>query len=131
VPKSGDSLERLGELASWLKNSLGKDTPLHLLRFHPDYKLTTIPSTSIETMEQAYVTAKNAGLSYVYIGNVPGHPSENTYCPNCNEMVIKRYGFEITRWNLTKDMRCPVCGQDIPIKGKLHASGVGYPYALF
>jgi pyruvate formate lyase activating enzyme len=131
VPKVGDSIEKIKELATWIKENLGKATPLHLLRFHPDYKLTTIPSTPIETLEKAYLAAKNVGLDYAYIGNVPGHPAENTYCPNCNELVIKRYSFEITRWNLTKDMRCPVCGHEVPIKGKLHPSGYSYPYALF
>jgi pyruvate formate lyase activating enzyme len=131
VPKSGDSIEKVKQLAAWIKDSLGKDTPFHVLRFHPDYQLTTIPSTSTETLEKTYVAAKDAGLNYVYIGNVPGHSCENTYCPNCNEMLIKRYSFEITKWNLTKDMRCPVCGHEIPIKGKLHPSGYSYPYALF
>lgn len=131
IPKTGESLEDIATLAVWIKSNLGKDTPFHLLRFHPDYQLTTIPSTSIETLEQAYVVAKSTGLNYVYIGNVPGHPCESTYCPNCNELVVKRYSFEITRWNLTKDMRCPVCGQEIPIKGGLHKSGYAYPYALF
>jgi pyruvate formate lyase activating enzyme len=77
------------------------------------------------------MTAKNEGLNYVYLGNVPGHPAENTYCPNCNEAIIKRYSFEITQWNLTADMRCPVCGQQIPIKGKFHQSNLRYPYSLF
>ena len=131
VPKIGDSIERVKELASWIVENLGKNVPFHLLRFHPDYKLTTIPSTSIETLEKAYSAAKAAGLNYVYIGNVPGHPCENTYCPSCNELLIKRFGFEITKWNLTKDMHCPVCGEEIPIKGKLHPSGYSYPYALF
>ncbi len=131
VPKTGDSIEKVRQLATWIKDSLGKDTPFHLLRFHPDYELTTIPSTSIETLEKTCVAAKNAGLNYVYIGNVPGHPCENTYCPSCSELLIKRYSFEITRWNLTKDMRCPVCGHEIPIKGRLHASGQSFPYALF
>jgi pyruvate formate lyase activating enzyme len=131
VPKTGESIEKIQELATWIKDALGKDTPFHILRFHPDYQMTTIPSTPIETLETAYMAAKNAGLRYAYIGNVPGHPCESTYCANCNELVIKRYSFEIARWNLTKDMRCPVCGTDIPIKGKLHASGRSYPYALF
>jgi pyruvate formate lyase activating enzyme len=131
VPKSGDSLERIKELAIWIRDGIGKDTPFHLLRFHPDYQLSSIPATPIETLEKAYMTAKEAGLNYVYIGNVPGHASENTYCPNCNEMLIKRYSFAVTRWNLTKDMRCPVCGQSIPIKGTLHPSGHSLPYALF
>jgi pyruvate formate lyase activating enzyme len=131
VPNTGDSLEKIKELAQWIKDALGKDTPFHLLRFHPDYKLTTTPATPVETLEKAYVSAKETGLNYVYIGNVPGHPCENTYCPNCNEMVIKRFAFEITRWNLVKGTHCPVCGQEIPIKGKLHTTGHGLPYALF
>jgi len=131
VPKSGDSIERITALAEWIRDALGRDTPFHLLRFHPDYQLTTIPSTSTESLERAYAAAKAAGLNYVYIGNVPGHPAENTYCPGCNELLIKRYSFEITRWNLTRDMRCPVCGREIPIKGKLHPSGHAYPFALF
>ena len=131
VPKIGDSLERIRELATWIRDNLGKDTPFHLLRFHPDYQLTEIPSTPIKTLEEAYKIAKDVGLNYVYAGNVPGHPYENTYCPNCNELLIKRFSFQITKWNLTKDMRCPACGQQIPIKGKLYPSGYGYPYALF
>ena len=131
VPKIGDSIERIRQLAAWIRDNLGEDTPFHLLRFHPDYELTNIPSTHVSTMEEAYKAAKEEGLSYVYLGNVPGHPYENTYCPNCNELLIKRFSFEIVKWNLTKDMRCPSCGQSIPIKGKLHPSGYSYPYALF
>jgi pyruvate formate lyase activating enzyme len=131
VPKIGDSIDKIRELAQWINENLGAETPLHLLRFHPDYRMTTIPATSIETLEKAYAVSRDAGLHYVYVGNVPGHPCENTYCPSCRELLIKRYGFEITKWNLTKDMRCPVCGQQIPIKGKLHPAGYSYPYALF
>lgn len=131
IPKMGESIERIKQLAAWIRDALGKDTPFHLLRFHPDYQLTTISSTPIETLEKAYSAVKEAGLDYVYIGNVPGHPHENTYCPNCNELLIKRFSFEITKWNLTKDMHCPACGQGIPIKGKLHTSGYSYPSALF
>jgi len=131
IPKLGDDMQKIRQMAEWILNYLGKDTPFHLLRFHPDYKMTTVPATPVETMEHAYMTCKEAGLNYAYVGNVPGHPAENTYCPNCNEPVIKRYSFEITRWNLTPDMKCPVCGTNIPIKGKLHVTGAKYPYALF
>lgn len=131
VPKIGDSMEKIKQLAIWIKNYLGADTPFHLLRFHPDYKMTTLPATKVEDLEKAYMTAKNEGLNYVYLGNVPGHPSENTYCPNCNEVIIKRYSFEITQWKLTSDMRCPVCGQQIPIKGKVYQSNLRFPYSLF
>jgi pyruvate formate lyase activating enzyme len=131
VPKIGDSMDRIREMAKWIKNYLGPDIPFHLLRFHPEYKLTTTPATSVQDMERAYLTAKNQGLNYVYMGNVPGHPGENTYCPNCDTAVIKRSSFDITNWNLTSDMKCPVCGQQIPIKGKLYQNNQGFPYALF
>lgn len=130
VPKRGDSLDRIRELAMWIKDNLSEDTVFHLLRFHPDYRLTDIPSTPIATLEKAYETAKETGLHYVYIGNVPGHRYENTYCPNCNELVVKRFSFEITKWNLTKDNRCPACGHNIAIKGKFHRGGFSYPYAV-
>ncbi|MCL6579548.1 MAG: AmmeMemoRadiSam system radical SAM enzyme [Candidatus Bathyarchaeota archaeon] len=131
VPKLGDSLEKIRELATWIKDNLGKETAFHLLRFHPNYQLTTIPATSIETLEKAWKIAHETGLEYVYIGNVFGHKYENTYCPNCNELLIKRFGFEIIKWNIDKNMRCPACGHNIPIKGELHPSGASYPYALF
>ena len=82
VPKIGDSIERIKELASWIKKNLGQDTPFHLLRFHPNYELTDIASTEVKALEESYEAAKEQGLSYVYLGNVPGHRYENTYCPN-------------------------------------------------
>lgn len=124
-------MDRIRAMAKWIKDYLGPDTPFHLLRFHPDYKLTTIQATFIPDMEKALLTAKNQGLNYVYLGNVPGHAAENTYCPNCDTAVIKRNSFDIAQWNLTSDMRCPVCGYQIPIKGKLWQSDLRYPYALF
>jgi pyruvate formate lyase activating enzyme len=130
VPKTGDSMERIRELAVWIRDNLGKDTPFHLLRFHPDYKLTDIQSTSIATLEEACKVSREAGLNYVYIGNVPGHPYENTYCPNCRELVVKRYSFEIVGWNLTKDMRCPKCGYSIAIKGQFEAAGSSFPRSI-
>lgn len=131
IPKIGDSMERIKEMAIWIKETLGKDTPFHLLRFHPDYKMTTTQGTTVEIMEKAYMTARNVGLNYVYVGNLPGHPAENTFCPQCNELLIKRHSYEITRWNLTKDKRCPVCNHPIPIIGNLHQTGKRFPYALF
>jgi len=132
VPKIGDSMNRLKELAIWVRDNLGEDTPFHVLRFHPNYKITGQTATSVAVLEEAYLVArKEVGLNYVYLGNVLGHRFENTYCPNCNELLIKRFGFDIVKWNLAKDMRCPACGHNIPIKGELHPTGVAYPYALF
>ncbi|UCE43583.1 MAG: AmmeMemoRadiSam system radical SAM enzyme, partial [Candidatus Bathyarchaeota archaeon] len=83
VPRIGDSLEEIRKLAEWVRDNLGKDTVFHLLRFHPNYQTTDIPSTPLRTLEGAYDMAKEAGLNYVYMGNVPGHRCENTYCPSC------------------------------------------------
>jgi pyruvate formate lyase activating enzyme len=131
VPKIGDSFSKIKELATWIKDSLGPDTPFHLLRFHPEYKMAGAQATPLETLEKAYMISKEVGLNYTYLGNIPGHPGENTYCPNCEELLVKRHSFEITKWNLTQNMHCPVCGQHIPIKGRLYPSGASFPYALF
>jgi pyruvate formate lyase activating enzyme len=131
VPKMGDSMDRIRTMAKWIKDYLGEDTPFHLLRFHPDYKMTTIQATFIPDMEKAWMTAKNQGLKYVYLGNVPGHAAENTHCPNCDTAVIKRCSFEISQWNLNSDMNCPVCGYHIPIKGKFWQNDLRFPFALF
>jgi len=130
VPKIGDDLDRIRELAVWIRDNLGKDTPFHLLRFHPNYQLTELPSTPISTLEKACEISYEVGLNYVYIGNVPGHRYENTYCPNCHELLIKRFSFEIVKWALTKDMKCPACGKEIAIKGEFHSGGFSYPYAI-
>jgi pyruvate formate lyase activating enzyme len=131
VPKIGDSIERIKELATWIKKNLDQDTPFHLLRFHPNYELTDISSTEVRTLEEAYEAAKEQGLNYVYLGNVPGHRYENTQCPNCHEMLIKRYGFSIIKWNLTNEMGCPNCGKKVAIKGEFHKEGFSLPYPVF
>jgi pyruvate formate lyase activating enzyme len=131
VPKIGDSPDKIRKLAAWIHDNLGGDTPLHMLRFHPDYKMTTTLAPSVKDMEMAVLTAKNQGLRYVYVGNVPGHAAENTYCPNCDTAVIRRNSFEITQWNLTEDNKCPVCGEQIPIKGRFYRNSQRFPYALF
>jgi len=130
VPKIGDSLERVSELASWTRRNLGEDTPFHLLRFHPDYDLNTTRSTEIRSLEKAYETARESDLNYVYLGNVPGHRYENTYCPDCQGTLVKRYGFSIVKWNLTDDMQCPDCGRQIAIKGRFHKKGFTLPYSV-
>jgi pyruvate formate lyase activating enzyme len=131
IPKIGDSVSKIRELAIWIRDNLGKETPFHLLRFHPNYRMTGQTSTPRKILEEAYTIAhKEVGLNYVYLGNLPGHNFENTYCPNCNELLIKRFSFEIVQWNLTKDLRCPTCSHNIPIKGQLHPTGSSYPYSL-
>jgi len=120
IPKIGNSLQQIQTLAKWVNNYLGPNTPFHLLRFRPDYKMTTLPVTPIEDMEHAYLIAKGEGLLFTYLGNMSGHVAENTCCPACRETVIRRDGFEIIQWNLTSDMHCNFCGNSIPIKGKYY-----------
>lgn len=118
VTKYGDSLESVRRLARWIKENLGPDIPFHILRFHPDFRLMDVPSTPIETLEKACEVSREEGLHYVYIGNVPGHRYENTYCPSCGELVVGRFGFDITRWRLKEGNLCPKCGAKIAIVGR-------------
>jgi len=95
----------------------GSETPLHFTRYYPAYKFSN-PPTRVETLEKAYEMAKKAGVKYPYIGNVPGHRYENTYCPNCGRALIKRFGYTITSYKITDKKRCPYCGERIPIVGE-------------
>jgi len=119
VPEVGDDLGAARKLSSWVYDNLGPDTPIHFLRFHPDYKMMQFPATPVETLEKHHAIAKEVGLNYVYLGNVPGHPLEHTYCPECGEIVVERNGFDIASWNLDKQNRCKNCGNEIPIVGHL------------
>ncbi len=122
VPKVGDDLESARKLARWVYDSLGPDTPIHFLRFHPDYKMMDIPVTPVGTLEKHVKVAKKEGLRYVYIGNVPGHPAENTYCPGCGKVLIERGGYELGAYNLDGANRCRFCGYQTPVRGPLSAS---------
>ena len=114
VPQIGENLEQFRKVVKWIIENLGSDVPFHVLRFHPDYMLTEIPVTPIETLESFIEEAKKLGLKHVYIGNVPGHRYENTYCPNCNELLIERTGFWVEKVNLEGN-KCKKCGEKINI----------------
>ena len=122
VPQVGDSLEAAEKLCRWVYDNLGPDTPVHFLRFHPDYKMMDFPWTPVETLEKHVRIGRDAGLNYVYIGNVTGHPDESTYCPGCHKVLIKRYGYEIQEYNLDAKNRCNSCGYKTPIVGPLSKS---------
>jgi pyruvate formate lyase activating enzyme len=117
VPAIGDSIERIRELAGWIKTNLGEDTPLHLLAFRPEYKVTNLSPTPSKTIEHACLAAHKEGLHYVYAGNIPGHRFENTYCPKCGSLIIERLGFDIVRWNLSAENKCLKCGIGVPLRG--------------
>jgi pyruvate formate lyase activating enzyme len=105
----------IDEMCRWIKENLGTDTPLHFTRFHPDYKLIRLSPTPLSTMEKAYEIAKKNGLMYVYIGNVPGHIYNSTYCPFCNRKIIHRTNFDVLEMNVV-DGRCKFC--NAPIEGR-------------
>jgi len=114
VPQFGDSVELCGKLAQWISSEINSDVPFHVLQFFPSNKLLELPPTPVATLERCIEEAKKTGLRYVYIGNVPGHTDENTYCYNCRELLIKRSAFTLEKSNLVNG-RCPNCGLSINI----------------
>ena len=113
VPGLNDSEDEVRALARWVKTTLGSEVPLHLTRFHPTYRLTNLPPTPLESLERAWQIAKAEGLAFAYLGNVPGHPGENTVCPGCGGQLIRRVGFQVMENRLAKG-RCPSCARVIP-----------------
>lgn len=112
VPSLNDNEKEIKKMSTWIFEHLGPDVPLHFSRFYPTYKLKNLPPTPVKTLELARDIAMEVGLQYVYIGNVPGHSGENTYCPTCGKAVIKRAGYIIKENNL-KDGTCGFCGSNI------------------
>jgi pyruvate formate lyase activating enzyme len=113
VPTLNDSDAEFRNMARWMKSELGPDVPVHFTRFYPLYLLKNLPPTPVETLERAKAIADAEGLHYAYIGNVPGHKGENTYCPQCRQLLIERAGYTIARVNLKKG-KCKKCGHVIP-----------------
>jgi len=113
IPSWTDDLDLIGRMCDWLVSSGLQQCPVHFSRFVPLYKLTQLPPTPVKTLEKARETAIRAGLHYVYIGNVPGHEAESTFCPSCKKVVIERRGYVIVRSALTRG-RCSFCGTAIP-----------------
>lgn len=100
IPNSNDDTEVIRNMCEWIKENVGVNVPLHLSRFYPNYKLQSLPPTPVETLEKARKIAMDVGLNYVYIGNVPGHPAENTYSPYTKRVLIKRSGYTVTENNI-------------------------------
>jgi pyruvate formate lyase activating enzyme len=108
VPGLNDDQGELKKLATFLVDELGPETPWHISRFHPTYKLTNHPSTPLDSLVSARDIGLKAGLRYVYNGNVPGQDSENTFCFNCGKLLIDRWGFQIQKYNIVEG-RCRYC----------------------
>ncbi|MEA3494064.1 MAG: AmmeMemoRadiSam system radical SAM enzyme [Candidatus Margulisiibacteriota bacterium] len=113
IPGKNDDPKMIRKMCKWIKKELGPNVPIYFSAFHPNYRLKGVPPTSIKTLEMAYKIAKGERLNYVYIGNVYGHIHEDTVCPNCKRVVIKRKGFSVIENNLVNG-RCKYCGERIP-----------------
>lgn len=113
IPGMNDDPVQLSEMAAYIASDLGPDVPWHISRFHPTYKLTDCPPTSVNTLAVAREIGIQAGLQYVYTGNVPGDNGENTYCHHCGKLLIERWGFAI-RKNRILDGRCVSCKALVP-----------------
>ena len=112
VPTLNDTDRMIADLCDWVMGELGPDVPLHFTRFRPDYQMPHLPPTPTATLERARSIAMARGIRYVYVGNVPGHPGNNTACPSCKKEVIRRTLFFVEGSNI-KDGKCGYCGKRI------------------
>lgn len=124
IPGYNDNPQELRTMAEWIATALGPHTPWHVTRFAPCLDLAHLSETSLRMLETARQIGFDAGLEYVYLGNVPFHPGENTYCSHCGKLLIQRGVFEI-KLNTIDNGRCPACGNRIPGKFHLPSSRVG------
>lgn len=113
VPTLNDDEDSMRRLCGWVAEKLGPEVPIHFSRFHPRYRLQNLPSTPVKTLERIHGYAVDAGLKFAYIGNVPGHPAENTYCPDCGETLIRRMAYTVIE-NRFDSGRCAKCSREIP-----------------
>lgn len=133
VPGFNDSTSELMDAGRFI-SSVSRDIPWHVTAFHPDYKMTEPPPTSIDTLIRAAEIGQEAGLNYVYAGNIPGRTKgyENTFCPNCSTTLIERYSYVINGYHLTAEGSCPNCGTEVPgiwtdQPSKVRLGGPGMP----
>jgi pyruvate formate lyase activating enzyme len=112
IPGLNDGQQEARDLARFVKHDLGPDVPVHFTRFHPAYRLQNIPATPIKTLTRLYDIARGEGLHFVYVGNVPGHPGNNTYCPACGKIVVRRVGMAVVSIRIQAG-KCAGCGHPI------------------
>lgn len=113
IPSLNDSASEITEMSRWIRTNLTGDVPVHFTRFHSTYLMKNLPPTPVATLERCREIARSQGIRYAYVGNVPGHRWENTYCHKCNTEIIRRSGFAYIE-NSIKNGRCPACGTRIP-----------------
>jgi pyruvate formate lyase activating enzyme len=111
IPTKNDDEDEIRRFVDWVEG-VSPEIPVHFTRFHPDYLMRDLPPTPVKTLEMAREIGIKK-LSYVYTGNVPGDPGENTYCPDCGAEIVKRWGFVVEKVELTPDLKCPECNREI------------------
>ena len=116
VPGLNDSAADLSAMAKWVVSNLGADTPWHVTRFMPDFELSHLAPTPIGVLERGVALGKEAGLRFVYVGNVPDHHLRHTVCPDCGRTAIERSGHTITLRGVEAG-RCAACGADLGLVG--------------
>jgi len=109
IPGWNDDDAQLRSIADWIAETLGEMIPWHVTRFVPHLELGHLPATPVQTLEKARQIGLDAGLKYVYIGNVPGHKGENSYCHKCGKLVIERIGYDLSKFELLDDGKCGYC----------------------
>ena len=112
IPGLNDDPAELRDAARFVSQELGNDTPWHISRFFPNYRMTDRPPTPIDTLRKAREIGLEEGLYYVYAGNIPNDSGQNTYCPECGRLLIQRHDYSIAE-NIIKGGRCPTCGASI------------------
>jgi len=113
LPNQNDAPDEIRAMARWIVTELGPDVPVHFSQFHPTYRIRNLPRTPVSILERCYMTAKEEGLNFVYLGNVPGLGYEDTVCPDCDTRVVRRIGYRILE-NKLADGKCPSCHRLIP-----------------
>jgi pyruvate formate lyase activating enzyme len=109
IPGLNDTDDELRWVARYLHDEVGPDTPWHISRFYPQYKMADTLPTPASTLERAWQIGQEEGLQYVYVGNLPGNHTESTFCSGCHHIVIERSGYSLGRRNL-RDGKCARCG---------------------
>ena len=124
IPGQNDSPEELDQMTKWVVNELGQDTPMHFSAFHPDFKMTDLPRTPIETLTLAREIAMENGIRYAFTGNINDPVGASTYCHKCGERLIGRDWYELVSWNITDKGTCNKCGA--PCAGRFNGPPTGW-----
>jgi pyruvate formate lyase activating enzyme len=113
LPSQNDDPSEIRAMSQWIVGELGTDVPIHFSQFHPTYRIRNLPRTPTSILERCYGVAREEGLNYVYLGNVPGLGYEDTTCPGCGTKVVRRIGYTVLE-NILIDGECPSCHKKIP-----------------